>query len=194
MPYRGGGKLTLLKPYRPIAAETDGDRCARVTLRHRDSGESIVVFGPLRHRRHRTGRPAAADRHRIRHRLREPGRDRRAQRAGRGPAGQPAGGVDLLCHRPRRWQPRHRQAGQLRLLARYQPRLLGRAADRLQGAASAHARDHRAQLHAQPRRRSAARRCRPAPQPRRRQPVDVPAHRGAPQLRARRLRSPTSAS
>ena len=42
-PYRGGGMLTLLKPYRPIAAETEGDRVRSVILRHRDSGDRIVV-------------------------------------------------------------------------------------------------------------------------------------------------------
>lgn len=43
MPYRGGGKLTVLQPYKPVSAETDGDRVRAVTLRHRDSGERIVV-------------------------------------------------------------------------------------------------------------------------------------------------------
>jgi hypothetical protein len=42
-PYRGGGRLTILQPYRPIAAETDGDRVRSVTLRHRDGGDNIVV-------------------------------------------------------------------------------------------------------------------------------------------------------
>ena len=32
-PYRGGGRLTVLQPYRPVAAETDGDRVRAVTLR-----------------------------------------------------------------------------------------------------------------------------------------------------------------
>ena len=45
-PYRGGGRLTLLQPYRPVGAETDGDRVRSVTLRHRDGGEGIVVSAP----------------------------------------------------------------------------------------------------------------------------------------------------
>ena len=45
MPYRGGGKLTVLQPYKPISAEVDGDRVRAVTLRHRDSGDTIVVTG-----------------------------------------------------------------------------------------------------------------------------------------------------
>ena len=42
-PYRGSGRLTLLQPYRPVTAETDGDRVRAVTLQHRDSGDRIVV-------------------------------------------------------------------------------------------------------------------------------------------------------
>src|SRR3569833_2562719 len=45
-PYRAGGKLTLLQPYRHIAAEADGDRVRSVTLRRRGSGDSIVVSAP----------------------------------------------------------------------------------------------------------------------------------------------------
>ena len=45
-PYRGGGRLTLLQPWRPVAAEVDGDRIRSVTLCHRDSGERIVVSAP----------------------------------------------------------------------------------------------------------------------------------------------------
>src|SRR3569833_3305202 len=45
-PYCVRGRLTLLQPYRPISAETDGDRVRSVTLRHRDGGESIVVAAP----------------------------------------------------------------------------------------------------------------------------------------------------
>jgi hypothetical protein len=45
LPYRAGSKLTVLQPYRPVSAETDGDRVASVTLVHRDSGEKIVVTG-----------------------------------------------------------------------------------------------------------------------------------------------------
>ena len=42
-PWRGSGRLTVLQPYLPIAAETDGDRVRAVTLRHRDAGTEIVV-------------------------------------------------------------------------------------------------------------------------------------------------------
>jgi hypothetical protein len=43
LPWRGGGRLTVLQPYRPVAADTDGDAVRSVTLRHRDSGEEIVA-------------------------------------------------------------------------------------------------------------------------------------------------------
>jgi len=43
MPYIGGGQLTVLQPYRPMAADTEGDRVRAVTLRQRDSGEVITV-------------------------------------------------------------------------------------------------------------------------------------------------------
>jgi hypothetical protein len=42
-PYRGSGRLTILQPYRPVAAEIDGDSVRAVTLRHRDSGDAVVV-------------------------------------------------------------------------------------------------------------------------------------------------------
>ena len=42
-PYAAGGKLTLLKPYRPVSADVDGDRVRAVTLRHRDSNEQERV-------------------------------------------------------------------------------------------------------------------------------------------------------
>src|SRR3569833_4490391 len=45
-PYRGSGRLTLLQPYRPVAAETDGDRVRSVTLRHRVCGVCFVVSAP----------------------------------------------------------------------------------------------------------------------------------------------------
>lgn len=44
-PYRGGGSLTVLQPFRPVAAETDGDTVRSVTLEHRDSGERVVCTG-----------------------------------------------------------------------------------------------------------------------------------------------------
>lgn len=43
LPYIGGGKLTVLQPYRPVAAETDGDRVRAVTLRQRDTGSQLTV-------------------------------------------------------------------------------------------------------------------------------------------------------
>ena len=46
LPYRGGGRLTLLQPYMPVSAEIDGDVVRSVTLRHRDSGEHIVAKAP----------------------------------------------------------------------------------------------------------------------------------------------------
>ncbi|KRV46465.1 FAD-dependent oxidoreductase [Wenjunlia vitaminophila] len=42
-PHRGSGRLTVLQPYRPVAADTDGDRVTAVTLAHRDSGERLTV-------------------------------------------------------------------------------------------------------------------------------------------------------
>ncbi|WP_255948475.1 FAD-dependent oxidoreductase [Streptomyces odontomachi] len=45
-PYRAGGRLTVLQPYRPTAADTDGDRVTAVTLTHRDTGEHIHATAP----------------------------------------------------------------------------------------------------------------------------------------------------
>ncbi|WP_460497749.1 FAD-dependent oxidoreductase [Glycomyces tarimensis] len=45
-PYLGSGRLRRLQPYRPVAAEVDGDRVEAVTLAHRDNGERIVVAAP----------------------------------------------------------------------------------------------------------------------------------------------------
>ena len=42
-PYRGAGRLTVLQPYCPIAADTLGDTVRAVTLRHRDTGDEITV-------------------------------------------------------------------------------------------------------------------------------------------------------
>ena len=36
LPYRAGGHLTVLQPYRPVAATVHGDRVQSVTLRQRD--------------------------------------------------------------------------------------------------------------------------------------------------------------
>lgn len=44
-PYRGGGKLTVLQPYRPIGADVDGDTVGAVTLARRDSGDTVVCRG-----------------------------------------------------------------------------------------------------------------------------------------------------
>jgi hypothetical protein len=46
MPYIGGGKLTLLQPYSPVAADVDGDVVRSITLRHRDSGAELVCSAP----------------------------------------------------------------------------------------------------------------------------------------------------
>jgi hypothetical protein len=45
-PYRGSGRLRVLQPYLPTAAETDADRVRAVTLTHRDGGEPITVRAP----------------------------------------------------------------------------------------------------------------------------------------------------
>ncbi|WP_218509303.1 FAD-dependent oxidoreductase [Variovorax sp. dw_308] len=42
-PYRAGGLLTVLQPYRPVAADTQGDAVRAVTLRHRDTGHEVTV-------------------------------------------------------------------------------------------------------------------------------------------------------
>jgi hypothetical protein len=44
-PHRGSGRLRVLQPYRPVGAETEGDRVSAVRLAHRDSGEEITVTG-----------------------------------------------------------------------------------------------------------------------------------------------------
>ena len=45
-PYRGSGRLRVLQPYRPVAAEVDGDRVTAVTLGRRDGGEPVTVAAP----------------------------------------------------------------------------------------------------------------------------------------------------
>ncbi|MFG3436784.1 FAD-dependent oxidoreductase [Nonomuraea sp. NPDC047897] len=42
-PYRGAGRLRVLQPYRPVAADTDGDRVTAVRLAHRDGGGEVTV-------------------------------------------------------------------------------------------------------------------------------------------------------
>ncbi|MEU6249580.1 FAD-dependent oxidoreductase [Glycomyces sp. NPDC047010] len=46
-PYLGSGALRLLQPYRPVAADVDGDRVEAVTLEHRDSGARLTVSAPF---------------------------------------------------------------------------------------------------------------------------------------------------
>jgi hypothetical protein len=43
MPYRGAGKLKVLQPYRPVAADVKGDTVRSVTVRHRDTGREITI-------------------------------------------------------------------------------------------------------------------------------------------------------
>ncbi|MFI5910377.1 FAD-dependent oxidoreductase [Dactylosporangium sp. NPDC051541] len=43
MPYRSSGLLQVLQPYVPTAAGTDGDRVTAVTLRQRDTGDTVTV-------------------------------------------------------------------------------------------------------------------------------------------------------
>ncbi|GAA3209499.1 FAD-dependent oxidoreductase [Nonomuraea helvata] len=45
-PYLGSGRLRLLKPYRPVAAEVDGDRVTAVRLAHRDGGGEVWAAAP----------------------------------------------------------------------------------------------------------------------------------------------------
>ncbi|MDX3098932.1 FAD-dependent oxidoreductase [Streptomyces sp. ME19-03-3] len=45
-PYRASGRLVVLQPYRPVSAETEGDRVTAVTVAHRDSGEQITLTAP----------------------------------------------------------------------------------------------------------------------------------------------------
>ena len=43
LPWRAGGQLTVLQPYRPVSADTQGDMVRAVTLRHRDTSEEVAV-------------------------------------------------------------------------------------------------------------------------------------------------------
>ncbi|MGK6317829.1 FAD-dependent oxidoreductase [Neorhizobium sp. DT-125] len=43
MPYRGAGRLNVLQPYRPVAADVEGDTVRSVTVRHRDTDQEIVI-------------------------------------------------------------------------------------------------------------------------------------------------------
>lgn len=43
LPWRAGGQLTVLQPYRPVSADTHGDMVRAVSLRHRDTDQEITV-------------------------------------------------------------------------------------------------------------------------------------------------------
>jgi hypothetical protein len=45
-PYRGGGRLTVLQPYRPVAASVDGDRVSAVRLVRATDGAEVTVTAP----------------------------------------------------------------------------------------------------------------------------------------------------
>jgi FAD dependent oxidoreductase len=45
-PYLGSGRLTLMQPYRPVAAHHDGDRILAVTVAHRDGADERVLSAP----------------------------------------------------------------------------------------------------------------------------------------------------
>ncbi|WP_433162797.1 FAD-dependent oxidoreductase [Kribbella sp. CA-247076] len=45
-PYRSSGRLRVLQPFRPVAADTDGDRVSAVTVRHRDTDEQLTITAP----------------------------------------------------------------------------------------------------------------------------------------------------
>lgn len=42
-PYRSSGRLTVLQPYRPAAADTDGDRVTAVTVEHVHTGDRLTI-------------------------------------------------------------------------------------------------------------------------------------------------------
>jgi hypothetical protein len=43
MPYRGAGRLRVLQPYRPVAADVEGDTVRSVTVRHRYTDREVVI-------------------------------------------------------------------------------------------------------------------------------------------------------
>ncbi len=45
-PYESGGALRVLRGYRPVAADVDGDRITAVTLRHIDIGAELTATAP----------------------------------------------------------------------------------------------------------------------------------------------------
>ncbi|MFJ7078493.1 FAD-dependent oxidoreductase [Streptomyces sp. NPDC098781] len=46
-PYRGSGRLRVLQPFRPVEAQTDGDRVTSVRLRHRDDASTVTAVAPF---------------------------------------------------------------------------------------------------------------------------------------------------
>src|SRR4051812_37578021 len=45
-PYRASRRLRILQPYKPISADTDGDRVTAVTVQHRDTGDQLTLTAP----------------------------------------------------------------------------------------------------------------------------------------------------
>ncbi|HEX6501326.1 MAG TPA: FAD-dependent oxidoreductase [Micromonosporaceae bacterium] len=45
-PYESGGALRVLRGYRPVAADTDGDRVVAVTVAHVSTGDRVTVTAP----------------------------------------------------------------------------------------------------------------------------------------------------
>jgi hypothetical protein len=45
-PYRASRRLQVLQPYKPVAAETDGDRVTAVTVQHRDTADQVTLTAP----------------------------------------------------------------------------------------------------------------------------------------------------
>ncbi len=45
-PSRSSGRLPVLQPYRPVAADTDGDRVTAVTVEHRHTGDRLTIEAP----------------------------------------------------------------------------------------------------------------------------------------------------
>ncbi|MEE3917726.1 FAD-dependent oxidoreductase [Micromonospora sp. BRA006-A] len=186
-PYRGSGRLTVLQPYRPVAAETDGDRVTGVTLVHRDRDERIEVEAPyvldatetgellpLTGTEYVTGFESQAQ-------TGEPSAPAEAQ-----PLNMQAVSVCFALDHVDGDHTIDRPAG-YDFWRDYKPDFWG---DRLLSWRSPHPRTLEIveRSFAEPGRRPAGRQRRPAAQPGRRQPVDVPAHRGTAQLRRRRVR------
>jgi hypothetical protein len=45
-PYRASRRLQVLQPFRPVAADTDGDRVSAVTVQHRDPADQLTITAP----------------------------------------------------------------------------------------------------------------------------------------------------